>query len=433
MPELKQAEPVEPKVDHLFIALTDACKKIGLSGKTPVGTELLTEFDPLNVDLSIATILQIHEFEKPLNEIIVKDDRFPGSSVRMLRNDGGACGFYPNFVSSPLVRRALQIGSASAIEWLEKVLNTTAATGKTIQMLWGVPVGQEIQLTPEVKIVPIDKVPDSKNKQRLTQDSFSQSSSPIYSTLNFTIPPSALMMDGRIEPFAYDPEKQPDFQDDAYLERHDLLLDIALALIVVGPREVISAAKWFTCDDPDLEYAQPDVRSSQMLEILPTRHADYPQLEPIAAQKVVQGYLALPGKTRDKVRVALKRLNQAQRRHNVGDRAVELSTAFEALLGDGAKTEMTHKIKVRSVRLLGGTDEVRKKNAAVIYKAYDIRSQLVHTGRVDAAKTETVCGHRMMVSEIIDNTITMCADLIKLIIERGSIPDWSIFDITEQT
>lgn len=432
MPELKQAEPVEPKVDHLLIALTDACKKIGLPGKTPVGTELLTEFDPY-VDLSIATILQIYEFEKPLNEIIVKDGRFLGSSVRMLRNDGGACGFYPNFVSRPLVRRALQIGSAPAIKWLEKVLSTTAATGKTIQMLWGVPVGQEIQLTPEVRIVPIDKVPDSQNKQRLTQDSFSQRSSLVHSTLNFTIPPSALMMDGRIEPFAYDPEKQPDFQDDAYLERHELLLDIALALIVVGPREVISAAKWFTFDDPDLEYAQPGGRSSQMLEILPTRHADYPQLEPIAAQNVVQGFLALRGKTREKVRVALKRLNQAQRRHNVGDRAVELSTAFEALLGDDATNEMTHKIKVRSVRLLGGTDEVRKRNAAVINKAYSIRSQLVHTGRVDAAGTEAVCGHRMMVSEIIDNTITMCAALIKLIIERGSIPDWSIFDITEQT
>lgn len=94
---------------------------------------------------------------------------------------------------------------------------------------------------------------------------------------------------------------------------------------------------------------------------------------------------------------------------------------------------MTHKIKVRSVRLVGGADEVRTKNAAVINKAYSIRSKLVHTGHVDSAGFETVCGQRMSVSDIIDHTVTMCVDLIKIIIRRGSIPNWSIFDINEQT
>lgn len=288
----------------------------------------------------------------------------------------------------------------------------------------------EIQLTPDVKIVPIGALPDSAQKQRLTQ----VNSSPYWSVLNHAEPESALLMGRRIEPFTFDPETQPNLQNDEYIATHELFLDIALALTVVGPRSVISAMKWFNFDDPDLEYALlGSSHSSHMHEIVPSQPGNYLALDSNEAPQIVQGYLALSGTTRDKVRVALQRLNQAQRRHNIGDRAVELSTAFETLLGDNGTTEMTHKIKVRSVRLLGGTAEVRERNAAVIYKAYNIRSKLVHTGSVSATGTETVCGQRMNFSEIINQTILMCADLIKIIIKRGSIPEWSIFDITEQT
>lgn len=206
-------------------------------------------------------------------------------------------------------------------------------------------------------------------------------------------------------------------------------------MTVVGPRVPISAAQWFNFDDPDLDLASilSGTRRSQLLEILPNLPGDYPILDPTEAQHIVQGYLALQGDTQHKVRVALQRLNQAQRRRNVGDRALELSTAFETLLGDDATTEMTHKIKVRSARLVGGPDDVRKKNAAIINKAYEIRSKLVHTGHVDPAKFKIVCGQRMSASDIIDHAVTVCVDLIKIIIRRGSIPNWSIFDITEQT
>ena len=159
---------------------------------------------------------------------------------------------------------------------------------------------------------------------------------------------------------------------------------------------------------------------------------DYPMLDPTETQQIVQAYLALHGDTRSKVRVALQRLSQALRRDNVGDRAVELSIALEALFGDKhSKTEMTHKITVRAVRLMGGADEVRKKNAAIIKKAYDIRGDLVHTGHVNTAKTRDICGVSMSVSDIIDQAVLICVDLIKIIIRRGTIPDWSIFDITE--
>ena len=423
-------QTMEPESDFLLIALTEACQQIDMPNRSPSAPFSPPTVDDLGDPVSLATFFQIDKLGKELTTFIVKDRRLVGGEVRMIRSDNGGSGFYPQFVGPILVRRALQVGSpGAAIEWLRKVLGTTAATGRTIQALWGVPVAGEIQLTSDVKIVPIGTLPDSAQKRRLTQ----VNNSPYGSVFNYAEPESALVMARQIEPFTFDPETQPNLQNDDYLAAHKLLLDIALALTVVGPRSVISAMKWFSFDDPDLEYALlGSSHSSHMHEIVPSQLVNYPALDPNEAPQIVQGYLALSGTTRDKVRVALQRLDQAQRRRNIGDRAVELSIAFETLLGDDGNTEMTHKIKVRSVRLLGGTADARKRNADVINKTYKIRSQLVHTGSVSAGETETICGERISTSVIIDHATSMCADLIKIIIKRRFIPEWPIFDITEQ-
>jgi hypothetical protein len=241
------------------------------------------------------------------------------------------------------------------------------------------------------------------------------------------------MMRQRIEPFLCTPDDKPELPNAQLMATYELHSEIILALTLVGPRVPLQAAHWFTFDDPDLELAiLGAARRHQHIEILPSGHGVYPPLDLTEARDVVGGYLALQGSTRNQVRVALKRLNQAQRRHNLGDRAVELSTAFETLMGDKATTEMTHKIRVRSVRLIGGEAAVRRKNASVVTETYKLRSLLVHTGQVNTAGTKAIQGQQMTPSEIIEHTTAMCVDLIKLIVHRGSIPDWSEFDIMEQ-
>lgn len=298
----------------------------------------------------------------------------------------------------------------------------------------GVKVKGEIQLTQDVKIVPFEEVPDSEQKKWPTSAPLSHPMSPAMSRLPRTPPESALIMARRIEPFIFDPGIQSTSTDDV-LKTRELLEEITLVLTAVGPRAAILSARWFTYDDPDLQQASMMSgwgHGGRFREILPDQLNDYPVLDPTEAQQIVQDYLELKGDTRNKVRVALQRLNQALCRGNAGDRAVELSTALEALLGEkDVRIEMTHKIKVRSVRLIGGEDKVRMKNAVIIKKAYDIRGDLVHTGHVDAAKSYTICGESMSVSDIIDQAVLICANLIKIIIRRGSIPDWSIFDIAE--
>lgn len=418
----------------LLSALTAVYQQLRII-KLPTGDMgLLEALNSQSIDPSSSAILQIRQASEGLKDILVKDSHFPGNSVRMIRADGGSSGFYPEFAVSHLVQKTLQTGSPeTSIEWLQQILATTTATGKTIHALWGVPVDREIQLTPQVKIVPIEMLPESPQKKLISGGLYFPRSSLVMASLDYEQPKSALTVDRKIEPFVFDPNVGQNFNNDEFVQIHELLLDVTLVLTVVGPRVPISAAQWFTFDDPDLNQVSitSGARRSQSHEILPN-YCEYPSLDSVEASDIVQAYLALPAGTRNKVRVALKRLNQAQRRHNVGDRAVEISIALETLLGDNANTEMTHKIKVRSVRLLGGSNEFRQKNASIISKTYNIRSKLVHMGIADAASSETVCGQTMSASDIINHAITMCADLTKIIIRRGSIPDWKDFDITEQ-
>jgi len=170
-------------------------------------------------------------------------------------------------------------------------------------------------------------------------------------------------------------------------------------------------------------------RSHPLIEVFPKIPREYPLLDPVEASAVVSGYLQLRGHTRDKVRLSLNRLNQAQRRHNLGDQAVELCIALEALVGDDQTTELTHKIKVRGARILGGDDKQRARHSSIIGRTYDIRSKLVHTGRVDEGKKYNIVGETSTPTQIIEEAVPLVASLIKTLIREGSIPNWTSFDI----
>jgi hypothetical protein len=237
----------------------------------------------------------------------------------------------------------------------------------------------------------------------------------------------------RIDQVVSKPDEDSTEHNKEYLKTHDMFSEITLALTAIGPRVPLQVAHWFTFEDSDLQLANilGSSRSQSLIEILPRFAPNPPPLDPIEGPAVVRAYLALSGITRDVVRVALKRLNQAQRRHDLGDRAVELCTALEALLGDNQKSEMTHKVKSRAARLMGGSVETRRRNAAIIGEAYDVRSSLVHTGRVEE-KTKEIQGETLTRTETIERAINIAINIVKLIIASGSLPTWAEFDVTEQ-
>ena len=423
-PQDQQPQREEPQLDRVLIA---ALEQIDATKYPNIELSFLDALHSNDMEVWLGALNHFHQQTAGIREALVSDSRFPGNTVLGFRIGlGGSQGFYPHKADQYLLRRAVQYGSVDkAVQWLLKVLGSTEANGKLILALWGVPVDEVIRLTDEVSIMPLASLPQSDAKRRVS-DSGHRANIWTVNALAFAPPTSALVVERKLVPVVLD-SNTPKPDDSDLKAKQEVMQEIALVLTLVGPRVSLPLTTWFTFDDPDFEVASPTL--SPMTEIVPTRPSDYPKLDAKEAKEVVKSYLDLSTKTRQHIRVAVERINQAQRRVNVGDRAVELATAFEALVGDSDKNEMTHKVKVRTVRLIGGTPEQRQINAALVNKAYSIRSSLVHTGKVDEKSTDTIVGERVPVHAIVDRALMLCVELTKILIRRKEIPKWHEFDI----
>jgi Apea-like HEPN len=398
---------------------------------TTVESDLLDRLGEDGSPMSARTNAELRQLAVPLVELLQADCRFLGRQVKLLRGEAGGVSFYPQSVGVPLLTKLFECGDPSeAIAWLRRVLGISEAFGYSITALWGVPVTKGVKITPEVELIQLTDVPDSPQKRWLLESPVHGFKTPIYSALNLSPPESALITRKKVEPVVFDPETQLDAK--GFLVTQKFLKEIALALTAVGPRASIAAAHWFTFEDVDLQFANVLIgsRSRSFVEILPMFTREFVPLDPLEGAEIVRGYLALTGRAQNVVRVCLQRLNQSQRRHDVGDQAVELCTALEALLGDNNKTEMTHKIKSRAARMIGGTKIERKRIASIVGAAYSIRSSLVHTGQVNPEQVTNIVGEQMRPDEIVERAVSICADLVKLVIRGGGLPDWVEFDIS---
>ena len=395
---------------------------------------LLDALQSADMQMSWTASRAISELGEKLNNCIIKDGIFFGGDLRMLRSDKqGAFGFYPHVAGQVLLRRALTTGSPKeAILWFKTVLGMRSATGNLIRAIWGLPIEQEIKLTDNIRLVNIDNVPASSQKLALTDSRRLLYGSSTNAILNHLVPQSALMMAQTIEPLTYNPENIS-VSEDAIIYHNDTEVfdEIVLVLTLLGPRLVLSASQWFSFDDESLNNIVGSASSSFFHEITPSRALATNSFSDLSqTQALVSHYFMFNGKERPRVRAALSRLNMALCRCSSGDKALEICIAIEAILADkDDKMEKNHKIKIRAARLLGGNIASRKENSEVINCIYSIRSELVHSGTTNQTKKYGSKEHKASASEMVDRGARICAEIIKIIILNGSIPDWHEFDI----
>ncbi|RKT58793.1 hypothetical protein DFR40_1821 [Azonexus fungiphilus] len=394
----------------------------------PLGLSDIRNIDPQTFSIRASTV--IHKMSSGLEDLITSDSRFLGRTVKIIRTLNGGFGFYPKFVGPKLLQRTIDTGSASGgISWLQKVLSTQVADGKFITALWNVPVGSEVQLTPDVRLIPFESLPHSRQKAAIENSQFQTGI--ISSPLIWEPPSSALVVPYQVAPFLRDPEESHAV-DGEFSGFHESVAEITMLLTLIGPRVAIQVAHWFNFDDPDLELALlGQSRGSQIMEILPKLIGqDPPALNSQEAIEIIRRFKTLTPSAKEKIKIATDRLKRALLRHQAADRAVEVSIALEILCGDNQTSEMTHKVKVRAVRLLGGDSGVRERNRTILTKTYDVRSKLVHQGSHDT-KPISVLGVSMGVDAVISEACHLCAELIKTVIRRGAFPDWLHFDIND--
>lgn len=168
------------------------------------------------------------------------------------------------------------------------------------------------------------------------------------------------------------------------------------------------------------EYLDEDVELLEHLAGYSWQQENAPrQITPVtltsAAVDAAERHLAATGQFRRQLDLAAGRLALARRRVGDADRAIDISIALEALLGDTKKFDMTYKLGLRAARLLSGERSERMVIRDKVKKFYDIRSGIVH-GSIPSLKAEQ--------SNVIKEVGLYCNSLILKIAQSGEIPDW---------
>ncbi len=122
------------------------------------------------------------------------------------------------------------------------------------------------------------------------------------------------------------------------------------------------------------------------------------------------------------MRVSLDRLNQALRRQNIVDKAIDLGIALEVMLlhgiGEKDRGELSYRSSIRGATFLGGRKPERLKTLKLLKDAYGLRSKAVHSGVLKKGKKGPPP------EQVLEDATSTCARIARKLIDRGSFPDW---------
>jgi hypothetical protein len=375
-----------------------------------------------NLPPELAESLFHHEASRPIVEVLQAVRPFAQNGI-LVQVPNGFSGFNSLEAGAAISRRLSRGASPhEALAWLEKILSTERASGIGILVLSGVSASVPIVISPRVSIVPFEAVPHSFTKSWV-QESFSNSFRILQSR---HLPPrAAVLCTYEVQPFLHHTsDGDPPAQSDP-LAVQTLLDDVRLALTLVGPSCPTTVGYWSQFDDPDLNDALAyQGVSSSIEEVLPWGLSPPTPLDPAESLHVTSAFLALPDPLKERIRLALRRLNQALRRPAHGDRALDLAIALESLLTDDEEAgELRFKLSLRAALTLGGSTEDRVKTRRAVRALYDLRSKIVHTGRTTSRSPQTVSATSLEAS-------VLCARVIRTIVDWGKLPNWTELEVS---
>lgn len=381
-----------------------------------------------SADPSVRAEMRLWQLGRPIEAELEKGWPYAGGQA-MFSTGNGYFGFLPQFAVRHLKRRVLSgMSPMDAVGELERILLTTDSTTFCVMALRGVSATNAIQFGNGVRLVPFDELPAGRTKDYLTTNS--KHSGPPVGLID---PPQVALVHSPVEQrvgfVGIDPDSLPKVADDPFVHV-SLLDDCRLALTVFGPSCPVNAGCWEQFSDPLLDEAVGSGGTSfPMDEVVPPWHHEAVSLSNDDGEvaRVVNRFCALANNDyKERLRLALERLNRAVRRAHGSDGALDLSIALEIVLADG-QGENTYKIGLRSALVLGGDSSTRVKNRSVVGSLYAARSSLVHTGKLPEKlkylDSKITARELMMLARVV------VAAVLKAMIDRGAAPDWYALEL----
>lgn len=322
------------------------------------------------------------------------------------------------YVAKWLVRQAYDgIGIDKALIRVKNLALTNTAKARIVIAIHGLQLDKAINLCPGFRLVPFGSLPKSSSKAALLR-SPREPGAFVPAGVWFG-PDVALIHEYDICPVFIGDENDQEIQERPV--DMQCLMDIVSCLTVAGINAPLPLAYWheFCPDYPVIDLSRIPTLIGHNVLTASRIHGFKYYFDDCLANEIVDSFTALSVSTRDSLRVPLQRLNLALRRSALVDVAIELRIALEAILlsknkGSG---ELKYRMQCRAARLLGNNLATRKEIFDSVKEVYDLCSGAVHTGQLGKKINK--------LKNTIWDGVELCCKLIRKIIERGEIPDWS--------
>lgn len=320
-------------------------------------------------------------------------------------------------------------GVDKTIHNLERYLDLDHTPALEVLALTGVEVELEVTLANGVYLVPFKSLQSSFVKNALAP-ALLKSETLVRAGLlppwslnrrRSSEPTAALLRDVRLSPKSQSPDEPP-----AFLHRTEVLFDACECLTLVSDctplpnAHWVEVLEWVPCSSfVGSGWSDPihDVINPAACKLSPEQG--------IEARAIHERFVGLQKSVRDKLRVPIQRLNQARRRQQLADKAIDLGIAFEALfLGDQSEREQLALVfRLRGAWYLGRDKDDRAKLVNTFRAVYSCRSMAVHTGKL-GSDVEVSGRGRVETTVFLGEADALCVQAISKVIGQGRFPDW---------
>ncbi len=366
--------------------------------------------------LQYVNIVEKTEVGKTLVEAFSNDSRVKALESKMISHGSGGRTFDVKTLAMWFLWCANEYGTESAEEYLNSFLNENVVP--VLNTLWviGVEVTEPIQLKGGFEILPIDRLPDSREKEMFLQSRLG------YAVQLKSFPASAITYPCKVQKANNGDAPFSTNEDVEFWQSGRRLYEIALLLNAL---DNLSCLPYFSTS-----YAYPTTPfgpfsgsggGSSVYDVLGQSTTKLTADAQKAINEIIHNYDKLPDSEKTRFQRILNRLSQAKRRNQVEDKILDLGITLEMLLLEDNKNndQLSLSFRLRGSWLLGKTEEER----IIIYKQlrdiYNYRSQVAHSGILCKGNNRKIKG----VQEAFPKYQSLAEQICRLILENGK-PNW---------
>ena len=215
-------------------------------------------------------------------------------------------------------------------------------------------------------------------------------------------------------------------------KQFETMMEVAQCLVLVDDSPVSVILSWYQPDDTPL-FGGAQGGGISALEHIYRFGVTAKDFDQDSVKSLLSNYFRLDKATRDWLRVPLTRLNSSMvqtRTNKVNDAAIDLGIAMEALLTKERDHDapISYLLRLRGTLLLGGNPDIRRQNYYRIRELYTLRSKAAHGESIAEVIKVPLGSNRgkrnVSAPELLREGTSLCANMIRQIIQRGEIPDW---------